>query len=300
MEQYILIVTSSYDTTVDFLVKRYSDKYNMIRLNLDELDKYKISITNDYIYFEDKQDNLIIKDLFRHIKSIYFRTIFLPSLDKYEEKYRNYMQKEIYNFIIGLVDSFEGKVLSKPTFLRQIENKVYQLFIAKKLGFNCPNSIISNDSNFINKKIKPHEWIAKPLSTGKITKDKHILTNIVNDEINNIEFSPTYFQTKIDADYELRITFIDNNFYTVKISSEQVDWRNNNNATYEFIKTPKIIFDECMRFINQTNLKFGAFDYMVKGNIYYFLECNPNGQWLWLENKLNLDISNKIMRYLDA
>jgi len=300
MKKYILIVTSTYDTTVDFLIQKYSVKYNTIRLNLDELEKYKISITDDYIYYEDTQSNLIIKDLFRQIKSIYFRKIFLPSLNDYEEKYRNYMQKEIYNFIIGFVDSFEGKVLSKPTFLRQIENKIYQLFIAKKLGFKCPKSIISNDSNFINKKIESYRWIAKPLSTGKITENKHVMTNTVNKKIDNIELSPTYFQTKIEADYELRITFIDNTFYTVKITSNQVDWRNNNNAIYEFIDTPKIIFDECMKFINYTNLKFGAFDYMVKDNIYYFLECNPNGQWLWLENKLNLDISYKIMRYLDA
>ena len=300
MKKYILIVTSSYDTTVDFLMNNYSNHYNIIRLNLDEFERYKISITNNYINYEDTQNKIIINNLFKSIKSIYFRKIFLPSLENYEEKYRNYMQKEIYNFIIGLVDSFEGKVLSKPTFLRQVENKVYQLFIAKKLGFNCPNSIISNDSNFVNKQIKLNQWIAKPLSTGKITEDKHILTNSINKKINNIELSPTYFQTKIDADYELRITFINNTFYTVKITSDKVDWRNNDSAIYELIETPQIIFDECMKFINYTNLKFGAFDYMIKDNKYYFLECNPNGQWLWLENKFNLDISNQIMSYLDA
>jgi len=300
MKQYIFIVTSSYDTTVDFLVKKYNSKYNIIRLNLDELEKYKISITNNYIYYEDYEANLFIKDLFQCIKSIYFRKIFLPSLEDYEQKYRNYMQKEIYNFIIGFVDSFEGKVLSKPTFLRLIENKVYQLYLAEKLDFTCPNSIISNDTNFINKKITPFQWIAKPLSTGKITDEKHILTNVINNKINNVELSPTYFQEKIESDYELRITYINNKFYTVKIISDIVDWRNNINATFELIETPKIVFDECMKFIRYTNLKFGAFDYIVKDNIYYFLECNPNGQWLWLEIKLDLDISKNIMEYLNA
>jgi len=300
MKQYIFIVTSSYDTTVDFLVKKYNSKYNIIRLNLDKLEKYKISITNNYIYYEDYEANLFIKDLFKCIKSIYFRKIFLPSLEDYEQKYRNYMQKEIYNFIIGFVDSFEGKVLSKPTFLRLIENKIYQLYLAEKLGFTCPNSIISNDTNFINKKITPFKWIAKPLSTGKITDEKHILTNVINNKINNVELSPTYFQEKIESDYELRITYINNKFYTVKIISNTVDWRNNINATFELIETPKIVFDECMKFIRYTNLKFGAFDYMVKDKIYYFLECNPNGQWLWLEIKLDLDISKNIMEYLNA
>ena len=47
------------------------------------------------------------------------------------------------------------------------------------------------------------------------------------------------------------------------------------------------------------NLNFGAFDYIVTPeNEWIFLELNPNGQWLWLEEALNLDISEKIINYL--
>ena len=47
------------------------------------------------------------------------------------------------------------------------------------------------------------------------------------------------------------------------------------------------------------NLVFGAFDYIVTPqNEWIFLELNPNGQWLWLEEALKLDISNKIIEYL--
>ena len=44
------------------------------------------------------------------------------------------------------------------------------------------------------------------------------------------------------------------------------------------------------------NLIFGAFDFIVTPeDKWVFLEVNPNGQWLWLEQSLNLDISKKIL-----
>ena len=48
-------------------------------------------------------------------------------------------------------------------------------------------------------------------------------------------------------------------------------------------------------------LEFGAFDFIVTNdNQWYFLEVNPNGQWLWLEKILALDISEKIIDLLDG
>ncbi len=51
--------------------------------------------------------------------------------------------------------------------------------------------------------------------------------------------------------------------------------------------------------MNYFNIEFGAFDFIVtKSNVWVFLEINPNGQWLWLEQKLNLSISDEILKLL--
>ena len=48
-----------------------------------------------------------------------------------------------------------------------------------------------------------------------------------------------------------------------------------------------------------TLIWFGAFDFIVTPELkWIFLEINPNGQWLWLEQSLKLDISQKIVEYL--
>lgn len=295
MSKKIFIITSTFDRTVDFLIDKYRT-IDFVRLNIDKIDEYQISITDNGVLFNSK--TFKTDNLFDDIKSIYFRKIFLPELTSYEEKYHNYMQKEIYSFIVGMADSFEGKMLTSPAILRKVENKLFQYHLAKKLNFLQPKSIISNDSNIGHSFIQ-EKWICKPLSTGKISDEKHVLTNFVKQEISNLELSPTYFQEAINKDFDLRITVINGDFFCVKISSNKIDWRNDTEAKYEKIETPIFIKEQCQNFLKECNLQFGAFDYVVSGKDYYFLECNPNGQWLWLELKLGLPISDRIMEYLN-
>ena len=296
----ILIVTSSFDKTVDYMIKKYNQE-NFIRLNVDELDNYKISVSNH----EDFQLNIIcdtfeIQNLFESISSIYYRKLFLPELKDYDAKYHTYMQKEIYSFIVGLVDSFNGKILTAPSILRKVENKIYQLKVATDLKFLLPNSLITNDSG-VGNKFNVSQTIAKPLSTGKLTSSTAVHSNIITDSISDISLSPTYFQEYISKDYELRVTVVENTFYCVKIiANNKTDWRDNEEQNlYELIDIPEIIKQQCLDFLKVCDLNFGTFDYIVSDGKYYFLECNPNGQWLWLEMKLGLNISESIVRYLN-
>lgn len=300
MKKNILIITSSFDKTVDYIIEKFSN-IKFIRLNVDELDKYKISITSnsDYIVCL-KSSEYEINNLFESIHSIYYRKLFLPSLENYDDNYHTYMQKEIYSFIVGMVDNFKGKILTAPSILRKVENKIFQLQVSTDLGFLLPNSLITNDKNQANK-FNVFKTIAKPLATGKLTISTAVHSNIITGDVSDISLSPTYFQEYISKDYELRVTVIKDTFYCVKIIADnKIDWRDSEDKNlYELIDTPEIVKQQCLNFLRACNLDFGAFDYIVSDNKYYFLECNPNGQWLWLEMKLGLDISKSIVEYLN-
>ena len=299
MKNKILVITSSFDKTVDYIIMKFGQE-NFIRLNVDELHSSFISIKNKNGLHVKLNNSLFdVEDLFKEVHSIYYRKLFLPKLDEYDEEYHVYMQKEIYSFITELVDSFDGKVLTTPSILRKVENKIFQLSIATKLNFLLPNSLISNDAKEANN-FNTNKIIGKPISTGKLTLSTSTGANIINNKIEDITLSPIYFQSYISKDYELRVTVIDNKFYCVKIIAyNKIDWRRNSERNrYELIETPKIVKEQCKKFMKACNLKFGAFDYIVHNNEYYFLECNPNGQWLWLELELNLDISTKLIGFL--
>jgi len=45
---------------------------------------------------------------------------------------------------------------------------------------------------------------------------------------------------------------------------------------------------------------FAAIDLVLTpDNRYVFLESNPNGEWLWIEDALGYPISDAIVRYLE-
>ena len=78
--------------------------------------------------------------------------------------------KDIISLINGIVDDFEGKVLTKPYILRKTENKTIQLLYAVRKGFQLPKSYIGNSKDIALESINKHKSIIKPLTTGKIKK----------------------------------------------------------------------------------------------------------------------------------
>ena len=156
MKKKVLVITSFIDCTVDYLIKTYSPQVDFFRFNVDVLKKYEVTIgSENFWHILDKGKNEYIKkdDIF----SIYYRKPMFPDLKEYEEAYHQMIQSDIYAIVAGIVNSFEGKVLSKPYLLRKAENKVDQLIFAKKNNWLIPKSFIGNKTksqmDFLQKKI---------------------------------------------------------------------------------------------------------------------------------------------------
>lgn len=298
----ILIITSSFDFTADYIINKYKAVTLFYRFNTDLFNEYEIII--------DEKSGWIINNRFWTLKeedvySIYYRKPTLPKLEEYDSIYHGMMYREMITIINGIVEVFKGRCLTKPSKLRNAENKVYQLSIARQLGFKLPKSLITNSPDAAKKFNDSNKSIVKPISIGKInTKNniEYIQTNIVNDDFNieDIVLSPAYFQEYVNKDFEVRVTVINDMFYNVKIvSSDKIDWRKTNSKNiYENMELPKEIKEKCNKMLKIMKIDFGAFDFIVYNNEYFFLEVNPNGQWYWLEEALKLNISDSIHKYL--
>nr|WP_286674540.1 hypothetical protein [Clostridium sp. ZBS4] len=211
--------------------------------------------------------------------------------------------KDIIALINGIVDSFRKRVLTKPYILRYSENKIFQLIKAQEIGFDIPKSLISNDLNMAQSFLHENK-IIKPLTTGKIMKDDMVeifQTNLIDYIEDDIGVTPIYLQDYCKKLFEVRVTIVDKEVFSVKIDAfDKIDWRKNQEKNkHSIITIPKEIEDKCFILMDELNIKFGAFDFIVDNNEkYIFLEVNPNGQWLWLEEITGLKISNSIIKYL--
>jgi glutathione synthase/RimK-type ligase-like ATP-grasp enzyme len=119
-------------------------------------------------------------------------------------------------------------------------------------------------------------------------------------------FSQTvsYLQNYIEKAYELRITVVGKKVFACKIDSQplddnkgKIDWRQGyeHGLKHEVYDLPQAISERCVLFLQQFGLHFGCFDFIVTpASDFVFLECNPNGQWLWIEDATGLEISKAI------
>lgn len=298
MNRYILVITSSYDYTVDYIIDRY-EKVPFYRLNVDLLDCYSISVTNQGWKISSSTGIISSDD----VQAIYYRKPVLPDLSKLHADYQAMTATDIISMITGIVDSFSGRVLTHPSILKRAENKTFQLLKLSKCGLAFPGSIIGNLSH-MDDIVNGAKKIIKPLTTGKINHGKTFeifQTHMLNKSVEGISLTPLYIQSYIEKAYEVRMTYLNGRTWPVKVeSSDKVDWRTDTAINhYSMSELPASVENSCHQAMEILGLKFGAFDFIVTPNgEWVFLEVNPNGQWLWLEQELNLDISNCIVDYL--
>lgn len=296
----VLIITSSIDNTVDYVITKYRKVAEFYRLDVDMFPKYEVILGGSKQWMISCDEWSLEK---KELHSIYYRKPRLPNLDEYSNAYRGMIAKDIISLINGIVDDFQGRVLTRPYILRKTENKAFQLLYAEKKGLLVPKSFIGN-SNRCTKDYLNKKSIIKPLTTGKIIVGDVVElyhTNYLGVLDEDISLTPVYFQEYINKQYEVRMTYIDGYFFTVRIDSQdKLDWRKNySGLKYGVIDCPLNISVQCKELLKEFELNYGAFDFIVdKNDRWYFLEVNPNGQWLWLEYELKIPISEKIIGYL--
>ena len=62
---------------------------------------------------------------------------------------------------------------------------------------------------------------------------------------------------------------------------------------------PSDLDSKILALMDALALQYGAIDFVLTPDSgYVFLEINPNGQWLWLDDMLSLGISSEIAEWL--
>lgn len=233
-----------------------------------------------------------------------------------EPDYIKWYEREIYFLKESLYD-----ILCKKHHIGDIRdnriNKIDVLLLARAFGLEIPKTIITNEkiqlkkflkkcsNRAISKSIKDnlHSQINESCYVMQYTK---LVDNNVFDELPNT-FGYTLFQECIEKKFELRIFYLDNEFYSMAIFSQnnpktEIDFRKYDtekpNRTIPF-KLPTEIEDKLRQLMNSLNLISGSIDMIVNDkNKYFFLEVNPVGQFGQVSLPCNYHLEEKIAKYL--
>lgn len=312
----ILIVTNKEDLTVDYVIIELTKRgIPFFRFNTEDFPT-KIFITFKHAGHEISVDiwNKYKRIDLKEIKAAWYRRPGMPIISSaiYDNEYRSYATIESVAVLQSLYRLLGYKWLNHPLDIAAAESKPYQLVLAKEIGFNIPRTLITTSPNDLLcfYKLCNNRVIVKPLKQATlrgINEELVVFTSqVTTDDLKDVEsirYSPCIYQEHIEKEIDIRVTIVGNNIFAVGINSQlyeetQVDWRQGEriDLPHEIYILPKDIQDKCFSIVRKFNLKFGAIDIVLaKDGNFYFLEINPNGQWAWMEERLDLKISEAIV-----
>lgn len=312
----ILLLTNERDLTSDYVVLELQRRrLAYFRLNSETLPSAKVSFDPKHgedswkINFGEKSLDL------SSVKAAYFRRPGTPSANLLGESEvgARYCDAEWVSTLSYIIGSLGDRWLNSPGAIMSAENKPRQLSLAYGLGFDIPETLISNDFLKVQSFSLLRMIIAKPLREALIQgpKERVIFTSKVEqiEEVDQlgIEACPVIYQREVSKRADIRVTVVGEEAYSAEISSQdfddtKTDWRRGSNVDLVHTphKLPKSIEDKCVRLTEELGLRFGAIDLILDDEgTYWFLEINPNGQWAWIENRTGLPISKAIVDELE-
>ncbi|NVO08600.1 MAG: hypothetical protein HXX16_01430 [Bacteroidales bacterium] len=315
----VLVISNKSDLTSDFVIKRIKErKIDFYRFNTEELTK-TCSVSLDFSTDLFSITDLITKRKFdlKEFNAVYFRRPEIPSINSSDLNKGEtiFLKNEITYTLEGIYKILRNAYWVSPIYaIREAENKIYQLELAKSIGFKIPNSIITNsfeDFKCFYEKEKG-ACIIKPIKSGLIeneSKSKVVFTSILENEPTSkkqLEISPNFLQTHIHKKGDIRVTMVGKNAFATLIHSQenpqtQIDWRRGENILkYTKIELPTKELNSCIKLLSILNLRFGAIDFILdEDDNFIFLEINPNGQWAWIEKQTGYEISDEIVNLLE-
>ena len=214
-----------------------------------------------------------------------------------------------HDSIFGLVP--EDAWLNTLEHMRVADVKFPQLLTAAKLGFEIPTSVTANSWEAVET-LPSEDVIVKFITHAAIPTNnggyKGLPTNILKK--NNLpkhgKSYPGLWQSFISKKREWRVTVVGDTVFSAAIytsSEAKNDWREHQfdekHVTFKAEKLPAKYEKLCVAYTKQYSLQYGALDLVERpdGSI-VFLEINPGGQFVWLEEKLGLPISAAIAECL--
>jgi glutathione synthase/RimK-type ligase-like ATP-grasp enzyme len=320
MEQYVLVLTNSNDGLNSSVVIEHIERlgHRVIRLDVDRLTSGDHELLISYGSRDDQHTAQLKVDDVDHdllgVRSVWFRRPYHFDFRINDPIQRGAADREVRGILYGLWQLLAAKHwVSKPTSISRGQLKSYQLKVASQLGLRIPDSVITNSPERAREFCLTGPVVFKPIAEYSLEYGGDIrtafTTRLTHHHISQLDMvrkQPVLLQRWIAKKFEIRLTCVGRKFFAAKLSCEGyedvVDWRLPEvfpNLRYEPIDLPRYVADRVRSLMAFLDLEFGAIDFAVdnKGD-YYFLEINPVGQWLWIEEETHLPISAAIAQRL--
>jgi hypothetical protein len=313
----ILILTTSFDPHADYVAKRLQARgTEFIRFDPVEFPSgAELSVRYSPLGQTDCLLRLGTRSVdLAALRAVWYRRPQVPAPHEEitDRPTQVFVARECETFVQDVWNSLDCLWIPAPRgVLVWAQFKSSQLRVASAVGFELPPTLITNSpEDFLEFYRKHNGNIVSKLAgfsfIEAIGPSFGRYTEVVSKRdvayASALRFCPVIFQAYVPKLLELRITVVGKQVFAAEIHSQgsnhtRHDWRN-----YDYYQTrylphelPQDVATCCLRLVEELGLCYGAIDMVITPDRrYVFLEINPNGQYLWIEEATGLPISDAI------
>jgi len=233
---------------------------------------------------------------------------FRPDPDLTRQEDLNFIHSESHATVDGLWKSLDAEWINDPVLDELASRKVWQLKVATRLGLRTPQTLITNDPvaarAFVEGQ-RPNGTIYKAFTaTEEEWRETRLLKPEEEEGLDQVSYAPVIFQEHIKADVDLRITVIGDEIFPAAIHSGSTDYKVDFRMTIHQAKVeahvlPDDVDSKLRALMKELGLVYGAVDFrLTPEGEYVFLEVNPSGQWLFMEDRTQQPITDAFVARL--
>lgn len=208
-------------------------------------------------------------------------------------------------------------VPASPDVVAHASRKVRQLRLASRLGFDLPATVVTSDpddflafharqhGDVVTKRVGPSQRLATAAGETVVRYTDPVRPrDLVH--VEDLRLCPVVAQAYVPKRVELRVTVVGDAVFCAAIHSQTThhtrhDWRRYDMAhtPMEPFPLPPEVADRCRVLVGALDLCFGTVDLVLTPDgRFVFLEVNPNGQYLWIEDATGLPITDALVALL--
>lgn len=221
---------------------------------------------------------------------------------------RGFAYGECHAAITGLWSCLDAHWVNNPERDEVAARKAYQLKVAAGLGLRVPRTLITNDparaAAFIDGEGAAGTIYKAFSATEQAWRETRLLRPEERAHLDAVRFAPVIFQEHIRADIDLRVTMIGDAIFAAAILSGETDYHVDFRMTMDVAPIsahvlPAEIVVKLRAFMGALGLVYGAIDMrLTPEGEYVFLEVNPAGQWLFIEERTGQPITAALADHL--
>ena len=218
--------------------------------------------------------------------------------------HRRFARLEWRELIDGAFLSMRARFVN-PYLTQLSAVKPRQLEVAQHVGLNVPDTLVTSDATEARTFVDAHSRVVHKTLSAHPDRllDTRRWTERDRNALTELSLAPSIFQQEICGPVDIRVTVVGTRVFALKVclagDQDLVDSRLDLDAPSEPHRLPEHVEELLLTFMCELGLVFGTVDMRIADDgRYFFLEVNPQGQFLYVEILTGMPISTAVAELL--